>query len=57
MITNFVTGRRRLGLWQLFILLGALCLPVVAPGKTKHYQGKPFHDGVYRAVRNIFRAE
>jgi len=46
--TNFVTGRRRLGLWQLFILLGALCLPAVAPGKTKHYQGEPFHDSVYK---------
>src|SRR5258708_17439495 len=47
MTTDFVTGRRRLGLCQLFIVVGALCVPVLAPAKTKHYQGKPFHDSVY----------
>src|ERR1700730_3753885 len=46
--TNFVTGRRRLGLWQFAILICALCRPAVAPGKTKHYQGEPFHDSVYK---------
>ena len=47
MTTHFVTGRRRRGLRQLFIVLGALCVTAVAPGKTKHYQGMPFHDSVY----------
>ncbi len=47
MTTHFVTGRRRPGLCQLFIVVGALCVPVLAPAKTKHYQGKPFHDSVY----------
>ncbi len=46
MTTHFVTGRR-LGWRQLFIVLAALCVTAVAPGKTKHYQGKPFHDSVY----------
>jgi hypothetical protein len=35
----------RLGQW--LVLLLALCLPAVAPGKSKPYQGKPFHDSVY----------
>src|SRR5260370_23074018 len=47
MTTHFVTGRRRPGLCQLCIVVGALCVPVLAPAKTKHYQGKPFHDSVY----------
>src|SRR6266481_6704126 len=48
MTTHFVTGRRRLGLWQLFILLGALCLPAVAPGEYRVKEGEPFHDSVYK---------
>jgi hypothetical protein len=47
MTTHFVKGRRRPGLGRLFIVLGALCVTLVAPGKTKHYEGKPFHDSVY----------
>jgi len=46
MTTHFVTGRRRRGLRQLFIVVGALCVTAVAPGKTKHSQGMPFHDSV-----------
>jgi hypothetical protein len=29
------------------MVLGALCVTAVAPGKTKHYQGMPFHDSAY----------
>ena len=36
----------RLSRW--FILLGSLCLPVATFGQTSQYQGKPFHDSVYK---------
>jgi hypothetical protein len=47
MTRHFVTGRPQLELRQLLIVLGALCVTMVAPGKTKHYQGKPFHRSLY----------
>jgi len=47
MATHFVTKGFRLELCRAFMLLGALCLSAVAPGKTGHYRGKPFHDSVY----------
>jgi hypothetical protein len=49
MTTHFLTKRSRLGLFQLLILFAVLCLPAIAPGKTRHYQGKPFHDTMYNA--------
>jgi hypothetical protein len=47
MTTRCVTRRFRLELCRAFMLLVALCLSAVAPGKTTHYRGKPFQDSVY----------
>jgi hypothetical protein len=47
MATRCVTKGFRLELWRAFMLLVALCLSAVAPGKTGHYLGKPFQDSVY----------
>jgi len=47
MTTHFFRTKRGLRLCQVFVLLGALCLLAVAPGKTSHYLGKPFQDSVY----------
>jgi hypothetical protein len=47
MTAPVVTRRYRLGSFQLLILIAVLCLPAVAPGKSSHYQGKPFHDSMY----------
>ncbi len=45
MITPSARQRCRLVQWSMLLL--TLCLPAVAAGKRKPYQGKPFHDGVY----------
>jgi hypothetical protein len=47
MNTHSARQRSRLRLCPLLILVGSLCMPAAAPGKTRHYQGKPFHDSVY----------
>ncbi len=39
---------RSMSLSRWFILLGSLCLPVATFGQTGPYQGKPFHDSVYK---------